>query len=317
MAMTQTAPKLSTVIGATLPWKHLAELVNGLELGNNALLCLTAEKRIALCNPSALRLFSRDQVSLRNALLTSLIVENEKNLLTHTFEQIRKGPFPASKSFPKAALSARKPNGILLPLEGSLSTLVLGSSHGYSLLLRDITEQIRSEERMHYLATHDTLTGLPNRLAMADRLEAAIRRHRRNAARFALLFIDLDDFKPINDQFGHSIGDAVLKACASRLQKASRESDSVARLGGDEFVIILEYLKSEEELEIISRRIKTLLSGTPIRVGPHRIYIEASLGSAQFPSDGQSAMELLGQADSDMYVQKREHHRNLANHRLS
>lgn len=313
--MTKTRFEQSGISSQLTPWDSLSELVNGLELGNNALLCLTKARRIALCNPSALRLFQRDRQDLHNVAFESLVVESKPGILELSFQQVARGPFPRSRILPKGSLSVVKANSLPIPLEGSLSQLQIGSARGYSLLLRDITQQIRSEERMHYLATHDDLTGLPNRLAMSDRLDAAIRRHRRNGARFALLFIDLDDFKPINDQFGHQVGDVVLKACASRLQRASRDSDTVARIGGDEFVVILEYLKSQEELELVSHRIQTLLSRTPVRVGEHRIYIDASLGTAHFPADGQSPAELLGRADTNMYVQKRAHHRDLSAHR--
>ena len=122
----------------------------------------------------------------------------------------------------------------------STSKLPLRDKHnqvvGLLGITREINELKKVEEELQYYATHDILTGTPNRFLLLDRLEQSIQRAKRNNGTFALLYIDLDDFKPVNDRFGHDVGDQVIKQTAQRLKKAVRESDTVARMGGDEFV---------------------------------------------------------------------------------
>lgn len=302
-ARAQSRPRL-----APPPWGTLAGLVRHLELGNEALLCLSEQRRVILNNPGAERLFRVGPAALCDQALSALLLETEPGILRRGFRQLRQTACPQTHDFPKGALRARQPSGLSLPLEGSLSRLSIGPLHGFTLVLRDISEQVRQEERLHYLATHDNLTGLPNRLALVDRLESAIQRHRRQRSRFALVFIDLDGFKPINDRYGHGTGDAVLRACAERLKTASRGSDVVARIGGDEFVVLVEQLTQAGELERVCQRLVAFLTEQPIRVGPDPIPIQASLGCSEFPRDGETPDQLLGRADEVMYIQKRVHH---------
>ncbi|MWV16899.1 diguanylate cyclase [Pseudomonas sp. L-22-4S-12] len=175
-------------------------------------------------------------------------------------------------------------------------------------VVRDITEEKAWASQMHQLAHHDPLTGLPNRLLFEDRLRSALERARRSDTRVALVFIDLNGFKAINDALGHAAGDQVLVATAQRLQGALRGSDSVARLGGDEFVVILEGLALnrdlDEEARSIGEKIIAALA-TPLSLehGPQRI--GASLGIAVFPDHAPSMDRLIHHADLAMYAAKR------------
>ncbi|VXC37261.1 Diguanylate cyclase [Pseudomonas sp. 8AS] len=174
-------------------------------------------------------------------------------------------------------------------------------------VVRDITEEKAWASQMHQLAHHDPLTGLPNRLLFEDRLRNALERARRNATRVALVFIDLNGFKAINDALGHAAGDQVLIATAQKLKGALRESDSVARIGGDEFVVILEGLALGGSLEEEARQIGEKILGalaTPFgSENPQRI--GASLGIAVFPDHAPSLDRLIHVADLAMYEAKR------------
>lgn len=169
----------------------------------------------------------------------------------------------------------------------------------------DITERKVMEEQLQHLAWHDTLTGLPNRSLLMDRLNKAIIRARRDSMFFSLLFIDINDFKVINDTYGHSIGDSLLHAVAQRLLKVIRKYDTVGRLGGDEFLIILDHLKSPEETEIIKCKILNQFKKT-FYLDELHLNISPSIGVANYPNHGQTDHQLIKYADQAMYKIKRK-----------
>ncbi len=175
-------------------------------------------------------------------------------------------------------------------------------------VVRDITEEKAWANQLHRLAHHDLLTGLPNRLAFEERLEGALALARRNHSRVALVFIDLNGFKTINDSLGHAAGDQVLKTTATRLHETLRNSDSVARLGGDEFVTVLEGLSAErapeDEARMIAERLLVSMD-TPISVGNTQQLVGVSLGIALFPDHAQTRDQLIHVADLAMYEAKR------------
>jgi len=160
-----------------------------------------------------------------------------------------------------------------------------------------------SNKRAEYLAYHDTLTGLYNRVSFEELLEHALLGAQRDTAKFAVLFIDLDRFKIINDTLGHDIGDRVLVEAATRLQVALRKSDVVSRWGGDEFVIILEHVVSESLVASVAQKIINIMK-EPIHVDEHMLNVTASVGIALYPEDAQDAPTLIKYADSAMYQAK-------------
>lgn len=170
---------------------------------------------------------------------------------------------------------------------------------------RDITERKASEALVQHLAHHDALTGLPNRALLADRLNQALAQARRDMSRLAVMFVDLDRLKPVNDTLGHEVGDQLLKEAAVRLQGVvMRQTDTVARLGGDEFVIILKRINRESDVVSLAGRILQALS-QPFSIAGHTISISASLGIAVYPKQGETASQLLRNADIAMYGAKR------------
>lgn len=186
--------------------------------------------------------------------------------------------------------------GVMLDAQGKVSCVVVVS--------RDITERKVADLRVQYLAHHDALTGLPNRTLMSDRMHQALAYARRDNAMMAVMFLDLDKFKPVNDTLGHEVGDQLLKETATRLQACvPRESDSVARIGGDEFLILLPRIQSRRDAEAVAERMLQTL-GQPFQLGPDTVSISASIGIALFPLHGQDQQMLIKNADMAMYRAK-------------
>jgi diguanylate cyclase (GGDEF)-like protein len=180
-----------------------------------------------------------------------------------------------------------------VPLEGG----------GFVTTYLDVTEQRRAQSMISHMAHHDFLTDLPNRALFHDRLEQALARVKRGE-QIALHYLDLDNFKPVNDILGHAVGDALLKAVAGRLSRTKRETDSVARLGGDEFVLIQTDVQDAAGVLALAGRLLDQLA-TPIRVEDEAVALRASVGIALFPDHGRGAEGLLEAADRALYEAKR------------
>jgi diguanylate cyclase (GGDEF)-like protein/PAS domain S-box-containing protein len=178
-----------------------------------------------------------------------------------------------------------------------------GSFIGVEGISRDNTERRRNEARIEFLAHHDPLTDLPNRLLLRDRLERAIVQGERTESRVALVFIDLDRFKTVNDSLGHPVGDRLLREAAQRLRKCVREMDTVSRQGGDEFLIVLTDLKDSDAVTRVAEEILATMS-VPFSLDGHDVAISCSVGVAVFPEDGRDFDELLKKSDIAMYNAK-------------
>jgi diguanylate cyclase len=167
-----------------------------------------------------------------------------------------------------------------------------------ALELQGANEQLRS------IALYDTLTGLPNRFLLEDRLRQAALHADREEKNFSLMFIDLDNFKPVNDTYGHATGDELLKQVANRLKECLRKHDTVARTGGDEFVIVLEDVESARAASLIGEKVIAGLA-KPVFVGPHSLDISCSIGISMYPGDGKDIATLTANADVAMYHAKK------------
>ena len=172
-------------------------------------------------------------------------------------------------------------------------------------LVNEISERKQAEERIRLLAYHDELTGLPNVRLGKDRVANAIALARRNKTTVALLYLDLDDFKEINDSHGHSIGDQVLIKTAERMTHCVRETDTVARIGGDEFIIVLNQAGEKTAIIKSVEKIITTLTGS-LRISGQDLYISVSIGIALYPDHGQTPDDLIKNADEAMYLVKRK-----------
>ncbi len=169
----------------------------------------------------------------------------------------------------------------------------------------DITERKQAEEMAHHLAYHDPLTGLPNRVLFNDHLTLELAHARRNKCMVAVIFLDLDRFKTINDTLGHAIGDRLLQEVAKRLTGCLRGGDTVARLGGDEFMLLLSGITHGEDVAKVARRILEVLK-PPFNLDGHELHITGSMGISLYPSDGEDAETLIKNADTAMYRAKEQ-----------
>ncbi len=178
-----------------------------------------------------------------------------------------------------------------------------GGVAGIAIAFNNLTQVREATRRMEFQATHDALTELPNRYLLLDRLEHAIEKAHRKSKKVAVLFIDLDDFKKVNDSFGHSTGDLLLIKVVERLKIIARTEDTIARLGGDEFVVILEGVIEEEAVAAVAQKILDSLP-PPFDLNGHDFFIGASLGISLYPKDGSDPESLLKNADTAMYRAK-------------
>lgn len=194
-------------------------------------------------------------------------------------------------------------DGRQFPLEINIAEMKLGGVTHFIGLARDITERKITEEKLTQMALHDQLTALPNRRNFFDKLEFSLFSARRIKAVVALLFIDLDGFKKINDSFGHALGDHVLKEVGRRLCANIRESDTAARMGGDEFTVILNHLKKVEDASYVAEKIIKAIN-QPIELDGTICNIGASIGIAIYPDHAESINDLIIAADSAMYQAK-------------
>lgn len=200
----------------------------------------------------------------------------------------------------------RRKNGEIFPQWLTISTVYDSDdmpTH-YVGVMTDISQLKSSEAQLDHLAHHDPLTGLPNRLLLQSRLIHALERAERHRQRVAVLYIDLDRFKTINDSLGHPVGDELLQALAKRMTGRLREDDTLGRLGGDEFLLILEDLEHAENVVNLAQSLIQLLEGVFVLPSGHKVYVGASIGISLFPDDGSTVTELIQHADVAMYQAK-------------
>lgn len=196
-------------------------------------------------------------------------------------------------------------HGIEFPIEDSIAPIHEpgGQVAGAVMVFRDVSKARQLEVELTHLARHDFLTGLPNRMLMNDRLDQAIALARRYGRRVAVLFLDLDGFKHINDSLGHAIGDRLLQKTGKRLAAAVRASDTVSRQGGDEFVVVLSEVEHAQNAARQAEKIHAALA-KPHAIAGHDLQVSASIGISVFPDDGQDAEALIKCADTAMYHAK-------------
>ncbi len=199
----------------------------------------------------------------------------------------------------------KRKSGEIFPERLTLSSVKneAGETIRFIALFSDISNIKTHQQQLEHLAHHDALTGLPNRILLNDRLEMALAKSNRSAEKLAVCFMDLDGFKPVNDNFGHDAGDALLVEVAQRMLEISRSTDTIARLGGDEFVLIFTDISGKAECQQMLTRVMNAIN-LPFDIGGHEIRISASIGVALYPDDDGDGDSLLRHADQAMYVAK-------------
>ena len=242
--------------------------------------------------------YSRDEVLAETFRWTDMTPPPYQAADRHAIQELRQ----TGRCTPYEKEFIRK-DGSLVPVLSASALFETSREEGVSFVL-DLTERKRAEARIHHMASHDVLTGLPNRALLHDRMQQAIAFAHRNRRRVAILFVDLDFFKSINDTLGHHIGDQVLKTAAMRLQQCLREGDSVARLGGDEFVLILPLVDDSSDVARVARKALAILA-QPFRVEGNELHLSGSIGISVYPDDGLAFDSLLRAADTAMYHAKK------------
>ncbi|MGM0983323.1 MAG: putative bifunctional diguanylate cyclase/phosphodiesterase [Pseudomonadota bacterium] len=267
------------------------------EHSRDAILLTAPDGRILAANPAACRIFGCTESDILRLGRNGLVDTADPRVTAAVEERKRTGSFSGE-------LTMRRHDGERFPAE--LSTSVFQTHSGEvrtSMLIRDVTERKRNETQLAYLAQHDALTGLPNRLLLTDRLNLAIAQAERAGTSLALMFLDLDRFKQVNDLMGHELGDQVLHQAAQRLKACVRASDTLSRQGGDEFLIVLPTIDSPEAAVPVARKLLDTLV-TPFSLGDREMVLSGSIGIACYPEDGTDADSLLRNADAAMYVAK-------------
>ncbi len=261
----------------------------------------TLEGRILDCNESFARIFgyaSREEVLQQAAWDFYLKPEDRQAALAKLLER---------QSLTNYELCLKRKDGSKVWVLES-ENLLEGPDGRLSVIegtTIDITERKRAEEQVKHLAFHDPLTNLPNRLLFSDRLTLAVAQAHRHNQRLAVLFLDLDRFKVINDSLGHSVGDELLRQVAERIQEYVREGDTVARLGGDEFTLLVPGINAEEDAAKIAKKVCDAIHD-PFWIDGRELFVTTSLGVAVYPSDGHDAETLVRNADSAMYRAKEQ-----------
>lgn len=271
-----------------------------------AVVCTDAQGRITYINPAAKALTGLRSVDADRQPVEILHppVDPQAPLDTHS---------PVRQALANKASVERVRTQLLhrfsqqsVPMEGSANVLTTpeGAVMGTVVVLRDVTEAAAQEAQMRHLAFHDALTGLPNRLLLQDRAQQAMSQNKRSGELLAVVYLDLDGFKQINDTLGHRVGDEALRHIGRCLQACVRDSDTVSRLGGDEFVVLLPALKSEEHLLGIVQKIQNAC-GQPFVWEGQSYVLHASGGVSLFPEHGEQWDVLLNSADTAMYAAKK------------
>ncbi|MGX5777332.1 bifunctional diguanylate cyclase/phosphodiesterase [Methylorubrum zatmanii] len=276
------------------------------ELSRVRLLCNLAyeallihrEGRVMEINQAGLRLFETTEREIIGRPLLSLFAEAAAPAL------LRRSRCHPDELYPEE-FEIRTGTGMPVPVEFSCRAIEYLGAPAVAVALRDLRQHRRDEARIRHLALHDALTDLPNRTLLGERLNLALEAAGENRARVALVYLDLDRFKPVNDFHGHAVGDALLVQVAKRMLAELRPTDTLARIGGDEFVIVLAHSRTPEQVaETVERLIVAL--ARPFQIEARRIEIGASAGIALYPTDGGTAESLMRAADLALYRVKDE-----------
>jgi diguanylate cyclase (GGDEF)-like protein/PAS domain S-box-containing protein len=265
----------------------------------DALLVTTLDGRITDANEAAARLIGCSDTDLVGQPISAWVPEGFPRVEPRSGNDLRLNGFNSLET----TLFATGRRNVPILLSAATIRSKDGAVQGLVCVLHDITERKRIEAQMRHMAHHDALTGLANRMLLQDRLHQAMAHARREGTSVALLMLDLDSFKEINDTLGHPLGDSLLAAVARRIKLCLRDVDTVARLGGDEFAIVQLDLRERHDAEVLSTRLLGAFD-EPFKLDGHEVFASTSIGIAVFPSDGEDIDRLMKNADMALYDAK-------------
>jgi diguanylate cyclase (GGDEF)-like protein/PAS domain S-box-containing protein len=271
------------------------------ESSTDAILMLDREKNAITCNQAFLALFGYQKKEIEGQSVRIIHPSEE------SFRTYGKATYPLVERVGslREEWDLMRKDGMIFSAEIVTSPIRSpdGTTTGYICIIRDITERKRAEEELAYMATHDSLTGLPNRTLFTDRLTMALVQARRSQKKLAVMLLDLDYFKNVNDTLGHGVGDQLLSAVGHRLQGLLRRGDTVARIGGDEFLLLLPEMLQVEYATTLAQKVLQAFR-EPFACDGHELHITTSIGIAIFPDDDGDADTLIKNADIAMYRAK-------------
>ena len=274
------------------------EVLNSVGIG---IISLNSNQSIKLVNMETLNIFGYKQEEIEN---------NNIKLLFHPTEHEKLKTYLSTENNlqnntlqPRVELTGIHKDKSTFPVELTISNNTHNENCIYTLILRDITQSKQVEEELKYQAYFDQLTEIPNRTLFIDRAETALNQAKRANEGLGIIFIDLDEFKEINDSLGHDAGDIMLKIISQRLINSARKSDTVSRMGGDEFTILMPRLNHIEDAAKLAERILES-NKEPIKLKEELVYPKTSIGISVFPEDGDSIDILIQNADKAMYQAK-------------
>lgn len=283
-----------------------AEMRTLMHAVGDGILTIDGQGRIRSVNPAASRIFGYGNDELAGRRVTELIPAESRDAHERGVARVMAGEAPRLIGTPNVKVEGQRKDGSRFPLELTVTTVLVEGERQFVGVMRDITERQALEHKLERLAQYDSLTGLANRSLFMDRLRLALKRSERSQCSVAVMFIDLDGFKGVNDSLGHQAGDELLVEVARRMSDAVRSTDTVARLGGDEFTVILEDMKPPaRSASTVAGKILDQMQ-RPFPVGGGHRHIGASIGLVVHDAEGMPADidEIIRQADARMYAAK-------------
>ncbi len=271
-----------------------------MEAAGDAIILSESDGRIIEANRRALDQLGYTREELLRMPATALFPKNQQSDILARYVKI----LVTGRTVDSNVTILRKDQRTF-PADAVESRVDLQGRHLILSIFRDVSERKAAEERIHYLAFHDALTGLPNRTLLIDRIEQSIREAQRRDSLVGILFLDLDNFKTVNDTLGHDFGDELLQSAAMRIRSALRAEDTLARLGGDEFIVLITDPQSPEDVAVVSQKIIEAMT-VPFVIAGHTFHITCSIGMSVFPRDGKDSGVLLRTADEALYEVKKE-----------
>ncbi|MET1253764.1 EAL domain-containing protein [Aliikangiella maris] len=255
-------------------------------------------------NPAAAKIFGYQRAEILGSKYTRLLVPGELNHTLKQIEEFMQGEI-SSLQRSQVQIQAIRQDGIIFTAEFSMTSWHEDNAAFFSIFLRDISDRIEAEYQLRHQALHDPLTELPNRSLFKDRLMSAVVQAKRTLCQVAIMIVDLDNFKIINDTLGHGIGDQLLQVIAKRIIKNKRATDTVARLGGDEFGVVQTNMTDPSEAMLFASKLRQAIA-KPVTIDDNIFQIGCSIGVTIYPNDSKNPEHLLRNADMAMYQAKEE-----------